>query len=221
MAQLGSRRLCWTHTAADRVRPQPLSAHSPDTPCRTGIGRDNAVTVQWLAAPSLTGTLHPWAGHGCCCLTSLGPCPGLTPPPCLLCAPVLNRVTLPPCVRPRNRHYSLATYILLRGITLLIRVGNKERNRQRHPALHALLAPTRVQHGDTILMCAACECAVVAGSCVGQALGVCRGHARVVVSVIVTGCLLALYHKCFSILLHRFWAHLWRPCRMAHMVYVR
>jgi hypothetical protein len=59
--------------------------------------------------------------------------------------------------RPRNRHYSLATYILLRGITLLIRVGNKERNKQRHPALHALLAPTRIQHGDTLLMCAACE----------------------------------------------------------------
>lgn len=60
--------------------------------------------------------------------------------------------------RPRNRHYSLATYILLRGITLLIRAGNKERNKQRHPALHALLAPTRIQHGDTLLMCAACEC---------------------------------------------------------------
>lgn len=59
--------------------------------------------------------------------------------------------------RPRNRHYSLATYILLRGITLLIRVGNKERNKRRHPALHALLAPTRIQHGDTLLMCAACE----------------------------------------------------------------
>jgi hypothetical protein len=63
---------------------------------------------------------------------------------------------MPP--RPGNRHYSLATYILLRGITLLIRVGNKERNKQRHPALHTLLAPTRIQHGDTLLMCAACEC---------------------------------------------------------------
>lgn len=71
-----------------------------------------------------------------------------------VCCAVLCRL-LPP--RPRNRHYSLATYILLRGITLLIRVGNKERNRRRHPALHALLAPTRIQHGDTILMCAACE----------------------------------------------------------------
>lgn len=59
--------------------------------------------------------------------------------------------------RPRNRHYSLATYILLRGITLLIRVGNKERNRRRHPALHAALALTRMQHGDTLLMCASCE----------------------------------------------------------------
>lgn len=60
--------------------------------------------------------------------------------------------------RPGNRHYSLATYILLRGLTLLIRVGNKERNKQRHPALHTLLAPTRIEHGDTMLMCAACEC---------------------------------------------------------------
>jgi hypothetical protein len=40
----------------------------------------------------------------------------------------------------------------------LIRVGNKERNKQRHPALHTLLAPTRIEHGDTMLMCAACEC---------------------------------------------------------------
>lgn len=59
--------------------------------------------------------------------------------------------------RARNRHYSLATYILLRGITLLIRVGNKERTKRRHPVLHAALAPTRTQHGDTLLMCAACE----------------------------------------------------------------
>lgn len=63
-----------------------------------------------------------------------------------------------PLRRPGNRHYSLATYILLRGITLLIRVGNKDRNKRRHPALHALLAPTRIHHGDTMLMCAACEC---------------------------------------------------------------
>lgn len=59
--------------------------------------------------------------------------------------------------RARNRHYSLATYILLRGLTLLIRVGNKERNKQRHPTLYAALAPTRIEHGDTLLMCVSCE----------------------------------------------------------------
>eukprot|EP00775_Hariotina_reticulata_P010487 gene10487-10646_t len=55
------------------------------------------------------------------------------------------------------RHNSLATYILLRGITLLIRVGNKQRNRQRHPWLWHLLAPTRLQHGDTLMMCLSCS----------------------------------------------------------------
>eukprot|EP00878_Enallax_costatus_P025529 GHUV01027316.1.p1 GENE.GHUV01027316.1~~GHUV01027316.1.p1 ORF type:complete len:501 (+),score=122.52 GHUV01027316.1:63-1565(+) len=57
----------------------------------------------------------------------------------------------------KNRHYSLATYILLRGVTLLMRTGNKERVRQRHPWLYAVLAPTRFAHGDTALMCAACS----------------------------------------------------------------
>lgn len=60
-------------------------------------------------------------------------------------------------IRPKHRHYSLATYILLRGITLLIRTGNKPRVQQRHPWLHAALAPTRFKHGDTALMCAACS----------------------------------------------------------------
>jgi hypothetical protein len=49
----------------------------------------------------------------------------------------------------------LATYILLRGITLLIRTGNKPRAAARHPLLHAALAPTRLAHGDTLLMCCA------------------------------------------------------------------
>jgi hypothetical protein len=49
----------------------------------------------------------------------------------------------------------LATYILLRGITLLIRTGNKPRAAARHPLLHAALAPTRLAHGDTLLMCVA------------------------------------------------------------------
>jgi hypothetical protein len=59
--------------------------------------------------------------------------------------------------RAKVRHNSLATYILLRGITLLIRVGNKQRNRQHHPWLWHLLAPTRLQHGDTLMMCLSCS----------------------------------------------------------------
>jgi hypothetical protein len=62
---------------------------------------------------------------------------------------------LPVCCSPKSRHYSLATYILLRGITLLIRTGNKPRAAARHPVLHAALAPTRLAHGDTLLMCCA------------------------------------------------------------------
>lgn len=57
--------------------------------------------------------------------------------------------------RRKQRHHSLATYILLRGLTLLVRTGNKPDCRQRHPLLHALLAPTRMEHGDTLLMCIA------------------------------------------------------------------
>jgi hypothetical protein len=61
----------------------------------------------------------------------------------------------PSSCSPKSRHYSLATYILLRGITLLIRTGNKPRAAARHPLLHAALAPTRLAHGDTLLMCGA------------------------------------------------------------------
>jgi hypothetical protein len=50
------------------------------------------------------------------------------------------------------RHYSLATYVLLRGLTLLVRTGNKP---GAHPAVRALLAPSRHPHGDTLLMCLA------------------------------------------------------------------
>ncbi|KAF6263624.1 hypothetical protein COO60DRAFT_378802 [Scenedesmus sp. NREL 46B-D3] len=59
------------------------------------------------------------------------------------------------CTGPKSRHYSLATYILLRGITLLVRTGNKPRAAARYPALHAALAPSRLAHGDTLLMCCA------------------------------------------------------------------
>ncbi|CAD7699855.1 unnamed protein product [Ostreobium quekettii] len=51
------------------------------------------------------------------------------------------------------RHNSLAIYILFRGITLLIRCGNKS---TAPPLLRSLLTPTRWVHGDTVLMCIAC-----------------------------------------------------------------
>ena len=40
--------------------------------------------------------------------------------------------------------------MLLRGVTLLVRCGNKP---DAPPAVRALLAPTRWRHGDTGLMC--------------------------------------------------------------------
>ena len=55
------------------------------------------------------------------------------------------------CCRLKDNHNSLALYILLRGIALLIRCGNKETT---NPVIHSCLAPTRWKHGDTILMCA-------------------------------------------------------------------
>lgn len=50
------------------------------------------------------------------------------------------------------QHNSLSLYIFLRGITLLIRCGNKVTTQEW---LHTLLAPTRMTHGDTLLMCLA------------------------------------------------------------------
>ncbi|GMH39395.1 hypothetical protein BSKO_07293 [Bryopsis sp. KO-2023] len=50
------------------------------------------------------------------------------------------------------RHNSLSLYIFLRGLTLLIRCGNKPSSRAW---LRALLAPTRFEHGDTLMMCLA------------------------------------------------------------------
>ncbi len=53
--------------------------------------------------------------------------------------------------RPKTRHHSLALYVLLRGITLLVRCGNKP---DVPPAVRKLLTVTRLKHGDTALMCA-------------------------------------------------------------------
>lgn len=65
-----------------------------------------------------------------------------------------NPTNRPPINSSKDRHYSLAVYVLLRGITLLIRTGN----RPAAPAwLRALLGPTRMEHGDTLLMCACCS----------------------------------------------------------------
>jgi hypothetical protein len=50
----------------------------------------------------------------------------------------------------RARHDEAALYLLLRGLTLLVRVGNKP---TAPPVVYKLLAPTRWQHGDTALMC--------------------------------------------------------------------
>lgn len=53
----------------------------------------------------------------------------------------------------RARHDEAALYLLLRGITLLVRVGNK----QTAPVMvRKALNVTRWQHGDTALMCIAC-----------------------------------------------------------------
>ena len=54
--------------------------------------------------------------------------------------------------RAKDRHTSLALYILIRGVTLLIRCGNKP---DAPPAVRQALAPTRWRHGDTALMCIA------------------------------------------------------------------
>ncbi|KAL4452113.1 hypothetical protein ABPG75_007775 [Micractinium tetrahymenae] len=50
----------------------------------------------------------------------------------------------------QQSHTSLALYVLIRGLTLLIRCGNLP---QAHPLKRALLAPTRWRHGDVALMC--------------------------------------------------------------------
>ena len=42
----------------------------------------------------------------------------------------------------KPRHYSLATYVMLRGLTLLVRTGNKP---TANPIVRKLLAPTRLQ----------------------------------------------------------------------------
>lgn len=53
----------------------------------------------------------------------------------------------------RVRHDEAALYLLLRGITLLVRVGNKP---TAPSMIHKALSLTRWQHGDTALMCIAC-----------------------------------------------------------------
>ncbi|PRW57029.1 hypothetical protein C2E21_4128 [Chlorella sorokiniana] len=49
-------------------------------------------------------------------------------------------------------HTSLALYLAIRGITLLVRCGNLP---DAHPLKRKLLAPTRWEHGDVALMCLA------------------------------------------------------------------
>ena len=45
------------------------------------------------------------------------------------------------------RHTSLATYVLLRGIVLLVRVANRD---VQHPVLRTLLAPTRCEPASAV-----------------------------------------------------------------------
>lgn len=52
----------------------------------------------------------------------------------------------------QNRHDDLALYVLLRGVTLLVRCGNEP---DAPAAVRAALSPTRWRHGDAVLMCAA------------------------------------------------------------------
>lgn len=63
----------------------------------------------------------------------------------LLCGPTLL------LTGREARHTSLSVYVLLRGLVLLVRCGNKA---SAHPLLRKALAPTRWQHGDTAIMCA-------------------------------------------------------------------
>lgn len=66
---------------------------------------------------------------------------------------LLAGVLAGPCLLitgPGTRHTSLSLYMLLRGLVLLVRCGNKP---AAHPALRAALAPTRWAHGDTALVC--------------------------------------------------------------------
>ncbi|KAG7673374.1 hypothetical protein Ndes2526B_g03184 [Nannochloris sp. 'desiccata'] len=51
---------------------------------------------------------------------------------------------------PKTTHTSLALYVLLRGITLLVRCGNLP---TAAPWKRRLLTPTRWKHGDVFLMC--------------------------------------------------------------------
>ena len=48
------------------------------------------------------------------------------------------------------QHNSLALYVFVRGLTLLVRCGN---HLDRRHVLYSLLWPTRMRHGDVMLMC--------------------------------------------------------------------
>lgn len=51
---------------------------------------------------------------------------------------------------PQQAQTSLALYVLIRGLTLLVRCGNLP---EAHPVKRMLLKPTRWRHGDVALMC--------------------------------------------------------------------
>lgn len=85
---------------------------------------------------------------------------------------------------PHNRHYSLATYIMLRGLTLIVRCGNQP---DASPAVRRLLAPTRLRHGDTALMCAAASQILYSFAMMPHTLP--TSYVRFIVKAGETGCL--------------------------------
>ena len=66
-----------------------------------------------------------------------------------------------------GRHTSLSIYLFLRALILLGRIGNKS----ERPWLRTLLAPTRWEHGDTLMMCLSSSQVLYSWIMVPKALG--------------------------------------------------
>ena len=101
---------------------------------------DEAIAAFWGKRRSGPPEIHQLCLRVCSCRTSSwrGFVAGLCAGPSLL---FLGR---------HVQHNSLALYIFVRSLTLLIRCGN---HLPRRHVLFSLLWPTRMQHGDVMLMC--------------------------------------------------------------------